>query len=127
MTKLIYIPIYGVNVVFCWELDKDEWIKFCKRWKTKIKEDEKNEILSDINNECVDGSTLRLEIGDYIVYVKKMLHGNIAHEIYHTCNFILMARGVEHSESDEAYAYLVGYLTDEVYKAIETQQTKGSA
>lgn len=46
-------------------------------------------------------------------------YGTLAHEIFHAVTFILTRIGMSlTNESDEAYAYLIGYLTKEIYKHI---------
>ncbi len=47
-------------------------------------------------------------------------YATLAHEIFHIVTFILDRIGMKFVllESDEAYAYLVGYLTEEIYKRI---------
>ena len=46
-------------------------------------------------------------------------YGNLAHEIFHAVEFIMERIGMELTiKSDEAYAYLIGYLTEEIYKKI---------
>lgn len=62
---------------------------------------------------------------------KCRLQGNIAHEAFHATTLILERVGVVFSmeHSDEAYAYLIGYLVQEINKRISlahkmTKQTK---
>lgn len=47
-------------------------------------------------------------------------YGCLQHEIFHAVSSILWHIGMklEIKTSDEAYAYLIGYLTEEVYKRI---------
>jgi hypothetical protein len=46
-------------------------------------------------------------------------HGTLSHEIFHAVDFILRDIGMSLlKESGEAYAYLIGYLTKEIYKKI---------
>lgn len=46
-------------------------------------------------------------------------HGNLAHEVFHSVEFIMERVGMKLTiESDESYAYLIGYLTTEIYKRI---------
>lgn len=44
--------------------------------------------------------------------------GTLAHEIFHIATFIMNAVGMKLKlrVSDEAYAYLIGYLTKEIYE-----------
>lgn len=46
-------------------------------------------------------------------------HGIISHEIFHAVDFLLDRVGMKLTESsNEAYAYLIGYITQEVYSHI---------
>lgn len=46
-------------------------------------------------------------------------YGTLAHEIFHAVDFIFRRIGITLSEdSDEAYAYMIGYLTEEIYKKL---------
>lgn len=47
-------------------------------------------------------------------------YGTLAHEIFHAVTHILNVVGMKLAffKSDEAYAYLMGYLTTEIYKKI---------
>ena len=48
---------------------------------------------------------------------KKIYHGTIAHESVHIAHFIMTYSGLVKSlNNDEAEAYLVGWITDQVYK-----------
>jgi len=52
---------------------------------------------------------------------KEIPHSVIAHEIFHIVTFIMERIGMELviMKSDEAYAYLIGHLTKEVYNVID--------
>ena len=48
-----------------------------------------------------------------------MWHGVLAHEIFHASEFVLERIGMRLTlDSDEAYAYLIGYLTEKIYEKI---------
>ena len=54
---------------------------------------------------------------------RKIQHGTIAHESTHAAHFIMKHNGlIGDLVDDEAQAYLVGWITDQVYKVI--RQTK---
>ena len=54
---------------------------------------------------------------------RKIYHGTIAHEASHLAHFILQERGVkEDFENDEPVAYLVEWITDEIYKEIKKKK-----
>ena len=47
-------------------------------------------------------------------------YGILSHEIFHACAFILwrMSINLEIEKTDEVYAYLIQYVTTEIYKKI---------
>lgn len=49
--------------------------------------------------------------------------GTLAHEIFHCVTYILDRVGMKFmlSKSDEAYSYLIGYITTEIYKKCRFQ------
>lgn len=71
------------------------------------------------------GRCVMLSSNQTVIRLKKQLtkHQNIAnvsHEIFHAVTFILNRIGMkmEVEVSDEAYAYLIAYLTSEIYKKL---------
>jgi len=69
--------------------------------------------------------------GCYFYYEKEGMHiialsedvsfGTIAHECFHATMSVLKCIGIEYSEgSEEAFAYVLGYMTDIVYKHFRT-------
>lgn len=45
--------------------------------------------------------------------------GILQHEIFHAVEFLFDRIGIKHSiECGEAYAYLIGYITEEIYKKL---------
>jgi len=53
--------------------------------------------------------------------ISKKLHGIISHEVFHAVSFIMERIGMklEIELSDEAYAYLIGYVTDKIYEKLK--------
>jgi hypothetical protein len=50
-------------------------------------------------------------------------NGVLSHEVFHAVTFILNHIGMKLCrKSDEAYAYLTGYLTTEIYKALSLKE-----
>lgn len=47
-------------------------------------------------------------------------HGTIAHEVFHSASFVLDLVGIklDIDKNDEAYAYLIGFITDKIYEGI---------
>lgn len=62
-----------------------------------------------------------------LVWSSDITHGVIAHEVSHAVFHILDERGLSHtSESDEAYAYLVGWITNLVYRVLKENKLEVS-
>ena len=83
-----------------------------------------SEPLFNLPNTCL-GRTVMLPSNLTVIRLKlkeaKLIpHGVIAHEIFHASTFVMDRIGTKLKlmVSDEPYAYLINYLTDEVYKAI---------
>jgi len=56
---------------------------------------------------------------------RKITHGAIAHEADHVAGFVLYDRGITADfMNDEAHAYLVEWVVDEVYKFINKHNFK---
>ena len=53
----------------------------------------------------------------------KVTHGTISHEVFHAASNLLEDRGLFlNAGSEEAYSYLINWMTDEVYKIISDNQ-----
>ena len=77
----------------------------------------------DVHNEIkafdsdYDATTVLFSTGQTCIHFRKKTAGVVAHEIFHAVHFILDRLGMKLTvESGEAYAYLIQYLTNEVYK-----------
>lgn len=71
------------------------------------------------------GRCVMLECNQTVIRLKRQLYAHqtyatAAHEIFHATSFILNRIGMkmEIGISDEAYAYLIGYLTKEIFKRL---------
>lgn len=74
----------------------------------------------------VQGRTVMFSSNQTLIRLKSyprtpIEYGDLQHEIFHAVTFIMDRIGMKLVivESDEAYAYLVGYLTTEIYKRIK--------
>lgn len=89
--------------------------------KTNVSEDELHLIRMDDKSgqgrsvifDC--GATI-IRLWNYPTYPEEF--GSLAHEIFHAVTFVMYKIGqtLEIRVSDESYAYLIGYLTKEIYK-----------
>lgn len=70
------------------------------------------------------GYTKQFKNGEIAIWIEAfprtaVLKGYLAHEIFHATDFLLESRSFEIATgSNEAYAYLSGYITQEIYKRI---------
>ena len=71
-----------------------------------------------------EGRTIMFLSGQTLIRMPKVPksvkeYGSLQHEVFHAVEFVLMRIGIKLcKKSDEAYAYLIGYLTSEIYKKI---------
>lgn len=77
------------------------------------------------NNHTTQGRSCLFDTNQGLIRLRKkpkstIEFGQLQHEIFHYVTFILERIGMELvvMKSDEAYAYLIGYLTTEIYKKI---------
>lgn len=67
------------------------------------------------------GRTVRLENNAIVLWLKEYpsspeWFGHLAHEIFHAADMILEQAGVTHTnDSDEVWAYLIDWITKEIY------------
>lgn len=114
----IEVPIYNRDIAFLVEVTPEEFDRFYYDNVTKITDEEYKGIMMDIKDKkSVGGATWHLDSEYMLVYLSK---GNsdlfVPHEIFHVCNKILCAAGVNHDEDAEPWAYLIGWLTNEYYR-----------
>jgi len=69
------------------------------------------------------GATI-IRLWNYPTYPEDF--GSLAHEIFHAVSFVMYRIGqtLEIRVSDESYAYLIGYLTTQIYKKLNSWQKK---
>ena len=118
MIRQLDIPIYGANVLFLIEPSGEEWAGFCDNEKNKVKltEEEIKLVFNEIASDKWSGTTIRLDKGGYVFLIKGAHNPcYFAHELYHVADRILKDRGVEHTDDDEAYAYMVGWLNEQYH------------
>lgn len=118
MITNIEVPIYGRNILFLVEVTPEEFDRCYYDNTTRITDEEYKGIRKDIlDKKKVGGSTWWLDSGMPVVYLSN--GGSdifVPHEIFHVCNKILWAAGVNHDEGAEPWAYLIGWLTNEYYR-----------
>ena len=119
MIHNIKVDIYCRDVAFLVEVTPEEFDRFYYDNTNRITDEEYKGIRKDIlNKEGVGGSTWWLDSGQPLVYLKDGRSDIfVPHEIFHVCNKILCAAGVNHDSDAEPWAYLIGWMTNEYYRA----------
>lgn len=86
--------------------------------------------LASFTSETIEGRSVMFSSNQSLIRLrylpKKPKHfGYLQHEIFHCVSFILWRIGMplEIEKSDEAYAYLIGYVTDEIYKKLKIKMS----
>lgn len=75
---------------------------------------------NEIETNDYAGTTSSLNGGGYVVLIKHAHNPScFTHELYHCVDRILKERGVEHSDDDEAYAYMVGWINEQYHKILK--------
>lgn len=121
------VPIYNCHIAFLVESTVEDFEEFYKNNKERLTEEEYKSIAEDIKDVVnVDGLTMRDDkTCDYLVYFRHPEHkDDVAHEIFHVANKILMARGVTFDADAEAWAYLIGWITKRFYEIISKDNDK---
>lgn len=115
--------VYPYDVMFSINQSHEKLIKELLPYHDNVKENARNLILSGV------GRTIQTHNNQIIVILKELddtaqFHGNVSHEIFHACSYILDTAGVKHSVeySEEAYAYLIGWMTQEFYRKLKTKK-----
>lgn len=106
------IPIYNCSIILKFTND---FLKYMKKHKTKLESEFK-----DCKGLCL---TINSKHQIYILIKKRETYNydTIVHECLHATNIILETRGVEvTTENDEAQAYLLGFIINQVQTYIRS-------
>lgn len=117
---VITIPIYNVSVMFSLGERPQDLEKKLKRWGVdtttcllwKLPETTKARAIQFKN------STQLLIMG--VIPKTPSDYGTLAHELFHVVTMLLdrLNAPLEMNKNDECYAYLLGWLTEQVYKKL---------
>lgn len=120
---LVRCGIYPFDVVFSLGESDESFRRYMRRLKVS-EEDIKTMTVTARRN----GHTGMTDTGAIMVRTWSIPNtphrcGVLAHEIFHAAHFILDRVGMRLSmDSDEAFAYLIGYLTERVYDRVATKK-----
>ena len=106
------LDIYDSDISFAWNTNEKELSAFLD--KVDASAENREEFFHKINEDCAGAITVSCGSGTSCITIFKEKPNNtvVAHEIYHIAYRILQPRGIE---DEEAWAYLIGYLTEMFY------------
>lgn len=118
---IIPLVVYPRDIMVSFGETHDEVNKHLSKYNIELDEDERNHFDRSV---CL-GRTILFPTNQTLIRMKRIPgttqeFGTLAHEIFHAASFILgrMGMPLQLEVSDEAYAYLIGYLTEEIYNKI---------
>jgi hypothetical protein len=117
------VPIYPVDLMVSVAETDDQLVKAVNKWLSE--ESDKVILTEAIRNTRMEPHGIVYELdGAVILRMYKLIktpedHGYLAHEIFHVVEKLAFHIGLKHCEkSSEAFAYLISYLTTEIYKKL---------
>lgn len=113
-TKIIPYVIYPFDLAVIYNAKYPQIEEYLKGILPDNTHHEINELF---NLEIKLGRTAMFSSGQSVMVLNSRDKGVIAHEIFHAVEFLCNRVGFRLTRhSDEAYAYLIQYLTNEIYK-----------
>jgi hypothetical protein len=113
----IELPIYNIDLIVSFYNTRENVVKYVKKYWSFPDPDK---IVVDAGGAW--GVTSYLSYGGPIllrVECATDVVKTISHEVVHVVAYIMRSRGIEYTEaSEEAFAYLTGHITSEIYKQI---------
>ena len=120
MVFTLPVDIYKTFIIVAIEPTEEEWNEYISsHTEIVLTEENEEQLLEEIRNpDGLDGCTIEPDSGFFIIFVRKRQnHGDIAHEIFHTVQDIMKRCNVPLTPDGEAWAYLIGMITDIVYQS----------
>lgn len=117
--KMIRNDVYPFDILVSFQSNKD----FKKTLKKCLPIKYYNEIENSIGN----GNARTTLFSNNAISIKfnnieDINHGHIAHEIFHAVSMMFDNINMKlSSDSDEAYAYFIQYVTNEIYKLLKVE------
>jgi len=106
------LDIYDCDISFAWDTNEKELRAFLDA--NDVPEDRRDEFIANTLGAYVGAVTVGMGDSTNCITVFKCEPNNkvVAHEIFHIAHRVLTLRGIE---DEEAWAYLIGYLTEMFY------------
>lgn len=118
---IIPLVVYPFDVMVSIDQTDEELIKECSKYSLTKKDLKKAGALALVNEE---GRCVIFKRNQMLIRIRKFeptprWYGTLQHEIFHCVEFLMYKLRVNLTpHSDEPYAYLIGYLTEEIYKLL---------
>lgn len=115
---ILPLVIYPFDIMVSFGQSDDQLKRYLKKWGIKWDKDLELAPTGLGRTAMLNGNQTVLRLKNVPVSVTD--YSTLAHEIFHAVAFIMDRIGMSLviCQSDEAYAYLIGYITKEVYKRI---------
>jgi hypothetical protein len=125
MNFIIPLHIYPYDIMFSVGQSNKAFLRSVKAvFQNAYYVDLKEDAIANLPKEC-RGRTFHHLIGGQTIIrlpskpITPEQFGTVSHEIFHAVDFIFRRIGLQLTgQSDEAYAYLIGYITEQFYKNI---------
>jgi len=116
---IIPLVVYPFDVMISFGETDQKLIATLKRNGIVDEEELKLVLMSGMGRYCMfNNNSSLIRLWTYPEYAAD--YGTLAHEVFHATTYILDKIGMDFTLkiSDEAYAYLIGYITTEIYKKL---------
>lgn len=119
--KVISIGIYNIDILFVVGSKEELEQALKKHLDREDAEDAYAVMVRDIRDNTLGRSAI-LNSGQTALWIQDINDkGTIAHEIFHIACYIMERAGISLChESDEAYAYLIGYITNKINDILDS-------
>ena len=119
---IVPLVIYPFDIMVSINQTDDELLKSVKRYD--LKKDDIEDLL-EMPKTMLGRTLMLLETNNTFIRLRvkpknPKEYGTLQHEIFHAVDFILRKIRITLSaDSDEAYAYLIGYVTEKIYEKVK--------
>lgn len=119
ITFIVPLVVYPFDVMVSINESNDNIVKLLKKYNVDYSDVDVQQI-----SETRKGRTILFKGNQTLIRMfdfdeSPVSYGNLQHEIFHAIEFIMDRIGQKLTfDSDESYAYAIGYLTTEIYKKL---------
>lgn len=125
--EILNIPIYNTSVCCFIGGTKEDFELLYKDNKNKFNKEEYDCIIKDLENNSYAGFVSCINDCSYFLCIKEEYIKNynvVIHELFHLTNHILWDRDVDIDKKGEAYAYLIGWLSEQYFNIVDNEKRK---